>query len=113
MSPSIPSVSPLRGVPSLELHGPSPPFTHHEEKIQNMWCASLILSCVYAVIFFISFFLHPPKPDILTAPPQNKENLATFPEGIQKYCSLNTDVDIFDSGRTFAKMPNFQIFNFD
>ena len=31
------------GVPSLESHSPSSPFTHHEEKIQNMRCASLIL----------------------------------------------------------------------
>lgn len=57
--------------------------------------------------FFILFFLRPPKPDILTAAPQNKENLARFPEGIRKYCSLNTDVDIFDSGRTFAKSAKF------
>lgn len=51
MSLSMSSVSLLllpRGVPSLESHSPSSPFTHHEEKIQNMWCASLILQLPYA-----------------------------------------------------------------
>lgn len=33
----------LGGVPSLESHSPCSPFTHHEEKTQNMRCASLIL----------------------------------------------------------------------
>lgn len=54
MTLSIPSVSLLllpRGAPSLESHSPSSPFTHHEEKSRNMWCASLILSRVYSVIF--------------------------------------------------------------
>lgn len=30
----------LGGSPALS-HSPSSPFTHHEEKIQNMWCTSL------------------------------------------------------------------------
>lgn len=52
MSLSISSVSVLPlpwGVPSLESHSPSSPFTHHEEKIQNMWCASLILQLPSAI----------------------------------------------------------------
>lgn len=51
MSLSISSVSLLllpRGGPSLESHSPSSPFTHHEEKIQNMWCASLIFQLLSA-----------------------------------------------------------------
>lgn len=46
-----------RGVPSLESHSSSSPFTHHEEKIQNMRCASLIspmtsllISCMHTCI---------------------------------------------------------------
>lgn len=90
MSLSISSVSLLslpRGVPSLESHSPSSTFTHHEGKIQNMWCASLILQLPYAtaapqlhVYCHLSRHLTTPSERNLVSPPWHSrkkwENIA-------------------------------------
>lgn len=84
------------GATSLESHSPSSAFTHHEEKIQNMWCTSLIPFLPHATTTSeLDLYYHLSNTDIWQC--HQEETLYHKSRNeMRNYCCCNIVGDIFE-----------------